>query len=138
MLPDLSVIWVILAVLVLAVALDRLLFKPLLRVMRERETAVKSAMDLAQAATAKAQAATAEFDAKVGEARSDLYKQMDERRHAAEQYRTAVMTSTREEVDSSLASARTQLDAQTAAAKAQLERDADALGQEIAKKVLGR
>lgn len=138
MLPDLSVIWVILAVLVLAVALDRLLFKPLLRVMRERETAVKSAMDLAQAAAAKAQAATAEFDTKVGEARSDLYKQMDEHRQAAEQYRAAVTTKTREEVESSLASARTQLDAQTAAAKAQLEREADALGREIAKKVLGR
>ena len=36
-LPDLSVIFVIFAVILLAVVLDRVLFKPLLRVMRERD-----------------------------------------------------------------------------------------------------
>lgn len=138
MLPDISVVWVVLAVLLLAVALDRLLFKPLLRVMQEREATVTSAMDLAQAAAAKAQAATAEFDQKLGTARADLYKQMDERRRAAEQYRAALMTQTRSEVDASLADARDQLNQQAAAARAQLEKDADALGDEIARKVLGR
>jgi F-type H+-transporting ATPase subunit b len=137
-LPDISVIWVILAVLLLAVLLDRLLFKPLVRVMREREQAVRSAMDLAQNAAAKAQSATAEFDARLGAARADLYKQMDERRKVAEQYRTDVMAKTRAEVDASLSDARTALDAQAAAAKAQLEQDAESLGREIAQKVLGR
>lgn len=138
MLPDISVIWVILAVLLLAVLLDRLLFKPLGRVMREREQAVRSAMELAQTAAAKAQSATAEFDARVGAARADLYKQMDDRRKVAEHYRTDVMARTRAEVDESLASAKTTLDSQAAAAKAQLEADAESLGREIARKVLGR
>ena len=89
-------------------------------------------MELAQTAAAKAQAATAEFDANVGAARADLYKQMDERRKVAEQYRTDVMAKTRQEVDASLADAKTKLDAQTAAAKTQLEKDADSLGKEIA------
>ena len=35
MLPDLSVVWVIFFVLLLTVVLDRLLFKPVLRVMVE-------------------------------------------------------------------------------------------------------
>ena len=109
MLPDISVVWVLLAVLMLAFALDRLLFKPLLRVMQERDATVKSAMDLAQAAAAKADAATAEFDTKVGAARADLYKQMDERRRAAEAYRADLMAKTRADVDASLAAARTQL-----------------------------
>ncbi len=138
MLPDISVIWVVLAVLLLAVLLDRLLFKPLVRVMREREQAVRSAMDLANTAAAKAQNATAEFDARVTSARTDLYKQMDERRKVAEQYRSEVMAKTRAEVDESLATAKSTLDTQAAQAKAQLEKDADALGREIAQKVLGR
>lgn len=138
MLPDISVIWVILAVLVLASALDRVLFKPLVRVMRERELAVKSAMDLANRATAKAQAATAEFDANVTAARAELYKHMDERRKIAEGYRADVMARTRDEVEASLASARSQLDGEAALARTQLEHDADALGKEIAQKVLGR
>jgi F-type H+-transporting ATPase subunit b len=137
-LPDISVIWVILAVLVLAFALDRVLFKPLVRVMREREHAVKSAMDLANRATEKAVAATSEFDATVNAARADLYRQLDERRKVAEGYRAEVLTRTREEVDASLASARVQLDSQAASARTQLEQDSDALGKEIARKVLGR
>lgn len=138
MLPDISLVWVIVAVLVLAFGLDRVLFRPLLRVIRERETAVKSAMDLAQDAASKARAATDEFDASVAAARSDLYKQMDERRRAAEQYRSELMAKTRAETDASLAAAREQLNEESAKARVQLEKDAEALGREIAQKVLGR
>lgn len=138
MLPDISVLWVILAVLVLAFALDRVLFKPLLRVMREREDAVQSAMTLAHDAAAKAKAATDEFDASVTAARADLYRQMDERRRAAEEYRGELVAKTREETNASLASARAQLNEESARARVQLEKDAEALGREIAQKVLGR
>jgi len=137
-LPDLSVIFVLFAVILLAVVLDRVLFKPLLRVMRERADAVSSAISLAESATAKAQSATAEFDAKVTAARADLYKQMDERRKAAEGYRTELMAKTKTEVDAQLADAKAQLQAQADSARATLDKDAEALGQQIAAKVLGR
>jgi F-type H+-transporting ATPase subunit b len=137
-LPDLSVVWVIAAILLLAFILDRWLFKPVLRVIRERETAVQSAMQAAEDAAAKAKAATAEFDAKMGAARTEIYKQLDERRKAGDAYRNELMAKTREEVDKTLADARTQLDAQVAQARTTLEHDADQLGREIADKVLGR
>jgi F-type H+-transporting ATPase subunit b len=137
-LPDLSVIFVLFAVILLAVVLDRVLFKPLLRVMRERADAVNSAISLAENATAKAQAATAEFDAKVTAARTDLYKQMDERRKAADGYRADLMAKTKTEVDSQLSAARETLRAQADQARATLDKDAEALGQQIAAKVLGR
>ena len=138
MLPNLSVIFVIVAVVVLAVVLDRVLFKPLVRVMRERESAVKSALELAESATARAQAATAEFDANVAAARADLYKQMDERRKAAESYRQDLVAQTRAEVGAQLAGAKAELEAQTAQARATLEAEAEELGRDIASKVLGR
>ena len=138
MLPNLSVVWVIAAILVLAFVLDRWLFKPILRVMNERQAAVRSAMKMADDAAARAKAATAEFEQKIGAARADLYKQMDDRRKAGEAYRTDVMAKTRQEVDQTLADARVELDAQTAEARATLERDAEQLGREIADKVLGR
>jgi F-type H+-transporting ATPase subunit b len=137
-LPDLSVLWVIGAILLLAIILDRWLFKPVLRVIRERETAVRSAMQMAEDATATAKAASAEFDAKIGAARADLYKQLDDRRKAGDAYRTELMAKTRDDVDKTLLDARTQLDAQVAQAATKLERDADQLGREIADKVLGR
>ena len=138
MLPDLSVVFVLFAVILLAVVLDRVLFRPLLRVMRERADAVSSAISLAENATAKAQAATAEFDAKVTAARTDLYKQMDERRKAADGYRADLMAKTKTEVDSQLSAARETLRAQADQARATLDKDAEVLGQQIAAKVLGR
>jgi F-type H+-transporting ATPase subunit b len=137
-LPNLSVVFVIFAVVLLAFVLDRVLFKPLLRVMRDRDAAIKSALQLAESATAKAQAASAEFDANVTAARADLYKQMDERRKAAEVYRHELMTRTRADVDGQLARARAELEAQTAQARARLDEDAEQLGRDIAVKVLGR
>ncbi len=138
MLPNLSVVFVVFAVVLLAFVLDRVLFKPLLRVMRERDTAIKSALQLAESATAKAQAASAEFDATVTAARTDLYRQMDERRKAAESYRKELMTKTRADVDEQLAKAKAELEAQTAEARATLDGDAEQLGRDIAAKVLGR
>ena len=138
MLPNLSVIFVVIAVVFLAIVLDRVLFKPLLRVMRERETAIKSAIQAAETATAKAQAASAEFDANVAAARADLYKQMDERRKAAEGYRKELVAQTKADVDAQLASAKAELEAQAAEAKARLDAEAEQLGKDIASKVLGR
>jgi F-type H+-transporting ATPase subunit b len=137
-LPNLSVVFVIVAVVLLAFVLDRVLFKPLLRVMRDRDAAIKSALQLAESATAKAQAASADFDANVTAARADLYKQMDERRKAADVYRNELMTKTRADVDGQLARARAELEAQTAQARARLDEDAEQLGRDIAVKVLGR
>jgi len=107
-------------------------------VMREREAALRSATDLAEAAAARARSAAAEFDAKVTAARAELYKQMDERRKAAEGYRNELVADTRAEVDAQLASAKAELAAQAARARATLEAEADALGGDIAAKVLGR
>jgi F-type H+-transporting ATPase subunit b len=137
-LPNLSVIFVVIAVVFLAIVLDRVLFKPLLRVMRERDSAIKSAMQAAESAAAKAQAASAEFDANVASARADLYKQMDERRKAAEGYRKELVAQTKADVDAQLANAKAELEAQAAQARATLEAEAEALGKDIASKVLGR
>ena len=138
MLPNLSVIFVVVAVVLLAIVLDRVLFKPLVRVMRERADAVNSAIALAETAAAKAEAASAEFDAKVTAARTDLYAKMDERRKAADLYRADLMAKTKAEVNSQLSAARETLRAQAEQARATLDKDAEALGQQIAAKVLGR
>jgi F-type H+-transporting ATPase subunit b len=137
-LPNLSVIFVVIGVVLLAIVLDRVLFQPLLRVMRERETAIKSAMEAAESAAAKAQAASAEFDANVTAARADLYKQMDERRRAAEGYRKELVAQTKADVNAQLESAKAELDAQAAQARAGLDAEAEQLGRDIASKVLGR
>ena len=71
MLPGLAVFWVILIVLMVAFVLDRGLFRPLNRVMRERETAIRSAQEMAEAAAARARAAAAEFEQRTKAAQAD-------------------------------------------------------------------
>ena len=136
--PDLSVVWVVLFVLVLAFVLNRWLFKPLTRVMEERAERVKSASDLAEASAEKARTAAAEFEARTRAAQGEIYREMDEKRRAALAERAALMAETRQEVEQSLADAKAQLDRQAAEARVRLEQEADRLGLAVVERVLGR
>jgi len=83
MLPDLTIVWVILLVLTLTVVLNRLLFKPVLAVIQQREQAAASARALAEQAAAEARQASAEFERRTAEARTEVYRQMDDMRRTA-------------------------------------------------------
>jgi F0F1-type ATP synthase membrane subunit b/b' len=136
--PGLAVIWVIVIVLLLAFVLDRGLFRPIGRVMREREQAIRSARDLAQAASDRAAEATAEFERKTRAAQAEIYRQMDENRRQANEHRAALIATTREEVQASVTAAAARLDAQAAAAQARLEQEANLLAEAIVERVLDR
>ena len=138
MLPDLSVLWVIFFVLLLTVVLDRLLFRPVLRVMAEREQAIRSARDLAERSANEARLASAEFEKKTGEARAELYRQMDEMRRSAMNERAEILARTRAEAESEIAAASAKLAAEAAEARRRLSADADALGAAVAERILGR
>ncbi len=138
MIPDLSTVWIIAFVLILSVVLDRLLLRPLTRVMEERATAVRSARELAETSRVRAQAASDELDTRTRAARVEVYRQMDEARRAALEQRAAIVAETRREVERAMADASARLRTQTAAAQAQIERDADALAATVVERVLGR
>jgi F-type H+-transporting ATPase subunit b len=131
-------VWVIGFVLVLSILLDRLLLRPVTRIMKARETAIGSARELAETSRARAQAAIDEFDAKTRAARAEVYRQMEENRRAALATRAELVADTRREVERSMGEATLRLQNQTVAARAQLERDADALAGTIVERVLGR
>ncbi len=138
MLPGLAVFWVILIVLLVTLVLDRGLFRPLTRIMRERESAIRAAQETAQAAAARAREATAEFERRTKAAQAEVYREMDENRRLANERRAALMAQTRQDVDAQVADAGARLKAQAAAARAQLEKEADALGEAIVERVLDR
>ena len=138
MLPGLAVFWVILIVLLLTFVLDRGLFRPLGRVMRERETAIRSAQEMAAAAAARARAAAAEFERRTKAAQAEVYREMEENRRLANETRAAVMARTRQEVDAQVADASARLKAQASDVRAQLEKEADVLGEAIVERVLDR
>ncbi len=138
MLPSLAVFWVVLIVLLLAVVLGRGFFGPLNRVMREREAAIRSAQELAKGAADRAREAADEFEQRTKAAQAELHREMDENRRRANEQRAAIMAETRRDVDAQLAEASGRLKAQAAEARVQLEQEADALGEAIVERVLGR
>ena len=138
MIPDLSVVAVIVLVLLLSVVLNRVLLRPVTRVMQERAGAIQSARELAETSRARAQAAAEGFEAKTRAARGEIYRQMEEKRRAALERRTALVAETRREVERATSDATESIRKQAATARAQLERDADALATTIVERVLGR
>jgi F-type H+-transporting ATPase subunit b len=137
-LPDLSVFWVILFVLLLTVVLNQLLFKPLLAVMGQRDQAIRSARELAERSAAEARAATAEFDRKTAAARAEIYQQMDEMRKLAMNERAEILTATRAEAEAEVARASARLQAEVVEARRRLASEAEVLGAEAADRILGR
>ena len=138
MIPDLSVVWIIVFVLLLSVILDRLLLRPVTQVMQQREGAIRSARDLAESSRAKAQAAGDEFESKTHAARAEVYRQMDDKRRAALDRRAEILAATRAEVERTAGNAAERLRTQAEAARAQIDRDADTLATTIVERVLGR
>jgi F-type H+-transporting ATPase subunit b len=138
MLPDLSIIWVIVFILVLTVVVDRLLLRPVLGVIKKREDAIESARALAERSTVEAKAATDEFERKTSAARAELYREMDDMRRAAQGRRAEIVAQTRAEAEAQIADAARRFDAEAREAKARLEADAQTLGTAAAEKILGR
>jgi F-type H+-transporting ATPase subunit b len=137
-LPDLSVLWVIFFVLLLAVIVDRLLLRPVTRVMQQREQAIRSAREMAEVAAGRAQAATAEFEQRTAAARGEVYKQMDDMRRVALERRQQVLAETRAEVEKTVADASARVKADAEAARQKLRQDAETLGAAAAERILGR
>jgi len=137
-LPDLSVFWVIFFVLLLTAVLNRLLLKPLQRVMGEREHAIRSAVELAEQSAANARAAAAELDLKTSQARAEIYRQMDEMRKTALSERTEMLAATRAEAEAEVVRASATLKSEADEARRRLSADAEALGAAAADRILGR
>ena len=138
MIPDLSVLWVILLVLTLTFVVQRFLFGPLLHVMHERESATAKAQALAAEAGRRAQAATAEYDTRMSAARSELYGQMDIVRRGALDRGAAFVAQARLDTEATRAEALRSLDVSVAAARTTLTTDAEALSHAIVDRVLER
>lgn len=138
MLPDLSVLWVIFFLLVLTVILDRFLFKPIQRVIRQREDAVRSAQELAERSAREAASATAEFEQKTAAARAEVYRQMDDVRKTALQARAELVSETRAQAEQEIAAASARLQAEADEARRRLSAEAEVLGAQAAERILGR
>lgn len=124
--------------IVLLIALNVILYKPVRQIMQEREQGVSSAFGDAKAAQERVQGLLEQYNASLGEAKqkatstySTIYQQgLDAQRDmiAAERAKAGEM----------LDKARAEVAAASNAARADLRKEAERLSQEITLKLLGR
>jgi len=136
--PDITVLWVIAFLLLTTFLLNTLIFKPVLKVIEARVKAVTDARDLAQTAADRATTAGNEYTQKLNVARSEVYRQMDEKRRVAMEQRAALLGQTRSMVERELADATARVQQQAADARATLDREGETLAGAIVTRILGR
>jgi F-type H+-transporting ATPase subunit b len=136
--PDITTLWVVGFLFLCTYLLNSMVFKPILRVIDERATAVRGAKELAESAAQKATAAGAEYDQKLNGARGEVYRQMDDMRKSALDKRADLLAATRATIEQELSAATARVQQESKDARAALDRDASDLAGAIVSRVLGR
>lgn len=138
MIPDSSVFWVIAFLLLTTYLLNALVFQPILKVIEARNKAVTDARTLAHSASERAAAANTEYSQTLNAARSEVYREMDDKRRVAMDQRAALLVATRADAERDLADATASVRQQAAEARRTLDREAETLAGAIVSRVLGR
>ncbi|HEV3041967.1 MAG TPA: ATP synthase F0 subunit B [Candidatus Angelobacter sp.] len=132
----LSSIPTIFFLLIVWFAYRMIVHKRLEQILAERHRLTEGAVQQAQAEIASAEARTAEYEQRLREARTQIYKAQEARRRQAMERRNAALTQARQQAEEMIQSARNDLNGDMAAARVMLSQHADALANEIVESIL--
>ena len=135
---DITLLWQLANFIVLLIALNFILFKPIRQVMLDREQGISSALGDAKAAQERMQAILEQYNASLAEAKqksattyNTVYQQgLDAQRD--------MISAERAKASELLDKARKEIAAASTAARTDLKKEAERLSQEITSKLLGR
>ena len=124
--------------LVLHFYLKAMLFRPLQKMLKEREALTKGARKAAEESLAAAESKAQEYEAKFRDARAEVYREQEETRKVWIEDQASQVAEGQARTAETLAAARKQLEQETALAKASLVDTSAALADKIATAVLAR
>ena len=113
-----------------------LVHKPLERVLEERHSRTEGAVQKARADIAAAEAKTAEYEQKLRDAQTAIFRAQEERRKAADQARANAVAQARTKAEARVAEARKGIEAEAQAAQIALRAEAERLSNEIVSALL--
>jgi len=126
----------IISVLILWTAYTFLVHNKLRQVLEQRHALTEGAIERAQQEIAIAEKRTAEYEQRVREARSQIYKTQQANRQRVMDERNAALADARKNAGEMVKKARTALEKDTVAAKASLEQHANVLADQVIASVL--
>jgi F-type H+-transporting ATPase subunit b len=138
LMPDGSLLFVLILFLVLVPILNRILFKPITRVLDERERLTSGSSNEAHAILNTIDHRLAEYEEGIRGARSEGYRVIESRRTAANAERQQQIDAAKADAEAKIAAARGQIGADADAARVTLESDAREIADRISSTVLGR
>src|ERR1700756_2347572 len=126
----------IISVLILWIAYRFIVHGKLRQVLEQRHALTEGAMERAQQEIATAEQRTAEYERRVREARSQIFKTQQANRQRVMEERNAALAESRQRAGEMVKKARAVLEAETAAAKGSLEQQASLLADQVIATVL--
>ena len=136
--PDGSLVFVLVLFIIFVFVLNRILFKPIGRVLDERETLTEGARTEARAATRRYQAELADYEARIRQARAESYKRLEQQRAAALEQRRQLINEAKADANKQIEQAKQEIAGQAAGARAALEVESRQIAAQISRSVLGR
>jgi F-type H+-transporting ATPase subunit b len=136
--PDGSLIFIIALFLLFVFVMNRLLFRPVGRVLDERQTLTEGATIEARAATRRYQARLAEYEATIRQARAESYRRLEQERAVALEERRRVIEDAKQKSSGEIEQAKSEIKQQAEGARAALETEARQIAAAISRTILGR
>jgi len=122
--------------LVIYAIYQNLLRKPLERVLAQRRERTEGAVAKARADVASAESRTQEYEQKLRDAKTAVFKAQEARRMQAQQLRAQAMAEARQAAQQQIREARLAIDQDMAAARAGLQAEAQTLASNIIRTIL--
>jgi len=139
MIPETGlVIWMMITFLILLFLLRKFAWKPILKMIKDREDSIENALKSAEKAKEEMQSLQADNERILAEARSERDKTLKEAREMKEQMVGEAKTKAKEEADKLLAIARETIQNEKMAAITELKNQVAVLSVDIAEKILKR
>lgn len=136
--PDGSLVLVLFLFIILVFVLNRILFRPIGRVLDERQTLTEGAANQARAARRTYEARLAEYEATIRQTRAESYKRSEQERAAAVEERRRLIDEAKLQAHEQIDRAKQEIEQQVALARAALESESRQIAERISRTVLGR
>jgi F-type H+-transporting ATPase subunit b len=136
--PDGTLFLHIAIILVMVFVLNATLFKPINRILEEREKRTRGRSSEAHEILQRVDEKLTHYERTLREARSEGYRLMEQERAAAVSERQARLGAVREEINRSVAEQKEAIHGQVGEARAAIDREARRLATEIGSQILHR
>lgn len=136
--PNVTLVFVIILFIIFVVVMNQILFKPVGKVLDERESLTEGAAAEARAAARQYQSRLNNYEETIRQARAESYRKLESQRKAALEERSKLVESARAQAEAQIAKVRGEVAAQTAEARQTLEQESRQIAEQISRTLLGR